>query len=73
MCIFDTGVLSTLNSNILEQNEYSTYKTEAENWLENANQIIEKCSNIQNIENINEHLNEMNVSDNLKVFSFCVI
>lgn len=73
MCIFDTGVLSTLNSNILEQNEYSTYKTEAENWLENANKIIEKCSNIQNIENINEHLNEMNVSDNLKVFYFCVI
>jgi hypothetical protein len=51
-----------MKKNILDQNEYLTYKTEAEKWLDNANKIIEKCNNIQNLDTINDNLNEINVS-----------
>lgn len=57
-----SGVLSTMNKNIADQNEYETYKTEVGKWLENANKIIEKCNNIQNLDDINSNLNEINVS-----------
>lgn len=46
----------------MDQNEYVTYKSEVEKWLDNANKIIEKCNNIQNLDNINSNLNEINVS-----------
>lgn len=46
----------------MDQNEYVTYKREAEKWLDNANKIIEKCNNIQNLDDINSNLNEINVS-----------
>lgn len=46
----------------MNQNEYQTYKVEAEKWLDNANKIIEKCNNIHNFDEINSNLNEVNVS-----------
>lgn len=46
----------------MDQNEYATYKIEAVKWLDNANKIIEKCNNIQNLDDINSNLNEINVS-----------
>ena len=54
-----------MRKNVLDQNEYLTYKLEAEKWLDNANKIIEKCNNVQNLENINDNLNEINVSIHL--------
>lgn len=51
-----------MNKSIVDQNEYETYKTEVGKWLENANKIIEKCNNIQNLDDINSNLNEINVS-----------
>lgn len=60
-----SGVLSTMNKNITDQNEYETYKTEVSKWLENANKIIDKCNNIQNLDDINSNLNDINVSFNL--------
>ena len=51
-----------MRKNVLDQNEYLTYKIEAEKWLDNANKIIEKCNNVQNLDNINDNLNEINVS-----------
>lgn len=53
-----------MKKNILDQNEYLTYKTEAEKWLDNANKIIEKCNNIQNLDTINDNLNEINILSN---------
>lgn len=57
-----TGILSTMNKNIMDQNEYVTYKNEVEKWLDNANKIIEKCNNVQNLDDINSNLNEIKVS-----------
>lgn len=57
-----TGILLTINKNIIDQNEYATYKVEADKWLDNANKTIEKCNNIQNLDDINSNLNEINVS-----------
>lgn len=55
-----------MNKNISDQYQYETYKVEAEKWLNNANKIIEKCNNIQNLDDINSNLNEINVS--IKIF-----
>lgn len=52
----------------MDQNEYVTYKSEVEKWLDNANKIIEKCNNIQNLDDINSNLNEINVSRSI-IFS----
>lgn len=52
----------------MDQNEYVTYKTEFEKWLDHANKIIEKCNNIQNLDDINSNLNEINVSP-VRVYS----
>lgn len=46
----------------MDQNEYDIYKIEAEKWLENAVRIIEKCNNIQKLDDIKDNLNEINVS-----------
>lgn len=62
------GILSTMNKNIMDQNEYVTYKIEAVKWLDNANKIIEKCNNIRNLDDINSNLNEINVSTRFLVF-----
>lgn len=51
-----------MKKNIMDQNEYLTYKIEVEKWLDNANKIIEKCNNVQNLDNINDNLNSINVS-----------
>jgi hypothetical protein len=56
-----SGILSTINKNIMDQNEYATYEIEAVKWLDNANKIIEKCNNIKNLDDINSNLNEINV------------
>lgn len=65
---FVAGILSNLNKNIIDQNEYANYKINAEKWLENANKIIEKSNNIQNLDDINSNLNEVNVSLNFCSF-----
>lgn len=52
----------------MDQNEYDIYKIEAETWLENAVRIIEKCNNIQNLDDIKDKLNEINVSQFLLNF-----
>lgn len=46
----------------MDQNEYVTYKNEIDKWLDNANRIITKCNNIRNLDEINNQLNEINVS-----------
>lgn len=46
----------------MDQNEYATYKVEVDKWLDNANKLIDKCNNIKNVDEIDAHLNEMNVS-----------
>lgn len=45
----------------MNQNEYFIYKNEVEKWFDNANQIIEKCNNIQKLDEISSNLNEINV------------
>lgn len=51
-----------MNKNIMDQNEYVTYKNEVEKWLDNANKTIGKCNNVQNLDDINSNLNEIKVS-----------
>lgn len=51
----------------MDQNEYVNYKNEVEKWLDNANKIIEKCNNIQNLDDINSNLNEINVSSKFQL------
>lgn len=51
-----------MNKHIMDQDEYDTYKIEAGKWLENAIRIIDKCNNIQNLDDIKDNLNEINVS-----------
>lgn len=65
-----TGILLVINKNIIDQNEYATYKTEADKWLDNANKVIDKCNNIQNLDDINSNLNEINVSTVFFLFLF---
>lgn len=54
----------------MDQNEYITYKNEVEKWLDNANKIIEKCNNVQNLDDINSNLNEIKVSESIFVCLF---
>lgn len=51
-----------MNKNISDQNEYETYKVESDRWLENANKILDKCNNVQKLDDINTSLNDLNVS-----------
>lgn len=46
----------------MDQNEYESYKEEVIKWLDNANKIIDKHSNIQNIDDLHSNLNEIMVS-----------
>lgn len=60
-----TGILTSLNKNIMDQNEYESYKEEVIKWLDNANKIIDKHSNIKNIDDLHSNLNEIMVSPKL--------
>ena len=59
---FISGILTLLNKNISDQNEYLDNKDEVEKWLESANKIIQKCENIKHLDHINTNLAEITVS-----------
>jgi predicted nucleic acid-binding Zn-ribbon protein len=51
-----------MDKNIMDQNEYESYKNEVTKWLDNANKIIDKHNNVNNIDDIHSNLNEIMVS-----------
>lgn len=63
-----TAILTSMNKNIMDQNEYESYKEEVTKWLDNANKIIDKHSNIKNIDDLHSNLNEIMVSFYLILF-----